>query len=93
MIVENGDNTRLIEFMEELDSGMAIDQTYKDNSYKFYKENGKVLVYLNGDVIGHLEQHEATPYEVLNFHDWDSEKNYKFEWLGEIDAYKFNYVF
>lgn len=51
MIVQNNDNTRLVEFMENLDSGFAIEQTYgKDqdsiNDYRFYKENGNILVYL-----------------------------------------------
>lgn len=91
MIVQNGDNTRLIEFMNELGKGMAIEQTYQGRDYKFYKENGNVLIYLNSDVIGHLEQNEYGTYEELTFVDWGNEKHKKVEWLGEVDAYLFNY--
>lgn len=97
MKVQNNDNTQLIEFMENLESGFAIEQTYgKDkysiNDYKFYKENGNILVYLNGDLIGHLEQTEYGTYEQLLFEHWDKEQYKKVEWLDELDAFLFDYV-
>lgn len=91
MIVNNGDNTRLIEFMEELAEGMAIEQTFNEHAYKFYKENGNVLVYLDDEVIGHLSTCGHGTYEELQFEDWDNESKQLFEWLDEIDAYKYKY--
>lgn len=96
MIVQNNDNTRLVEFMENLDSGFAIEQTYgKDqdsiNDYRFYKENGNILVYLNDELIGHLQQTPYGTYEQLMFEHWDTEQYKKVEWLDELDAYLFNY--
>lgn len=97
MLVQNNNNTRLVEFMENLDSGFAIEQTYgKDqdsiNDYRFYKENGNILVYLNDELIGHLQQTPYGTYEQLMFEHWDTEQYKKVEWLDELDAYLFNYV-
>ena len=56
MIIYNEDNTQLIEFFEELNNGMAINQTFRTNHYEFYKENNNILVRLDGEIIGHLEK-------------------------------------
>lgn len=97
MIVQNNDNTQLIEFMDNLDKGFAIEQTYgKDqdsiNDYRFYKENGNVLVYVNDELVGHLQQTPYGTYEQLLFEHWDIEQYKKVEWLDELDAYLFDYV-
>lgn len=101
MIVQNNDNTQLIEFMENLESGFAIEQTYgkdkfsldkfSESNYRFYKENGNVLVYVNDELIGHLQQTPYGTYEQLMFEHWDTEQYKKVEWLDELDAYLFNY--
>lgn len=96
MIVQNNDNTRLVEFMENLESGFAIEQTYgKDkfliNDYRFYKENGNILVYVNDELIGHLQQTPYGTYEQLIFEHWDTEQHKVVEWVDELDAYLFNY--
>ena len=56
MIIYNNDNTRLIEVMDGLENGLAINQTFRSNSYEFYKENNNILVRLDGEIIGHLEK-------------------------------------
>ena len=33
MIIYNNDNTRLIEVMDGLENGLAINQTFRSNSY------------------------------------------------------------
>ena len=91
MIIYNNDNTRLIEVMDGLENGLAINQTFRSNSYEFYKENGNVLVRLDGEIIGHLEQTPYGTYEQLRFEDWDKEKILTIEWLDELDAYLFDY--
>ena len=44
MEIYNNDNTRLIELIEGLSNGLAINQTFRSNSYEFYKENNNILV-------------------------------------------------
>lgn len=91
MIIYNEDNTQLVEFMEGLENGLAISQTFRNNSYEFYKENDNILVRLEGETVGHLEQTPYGIYEQLKFEDWDNEKVLRIEWLDELDAYIFNY--
>lgn len=91
MIIYNEDNTQLIEFIEGLENGLAISQTFRDHSYEFYKENNKILIRLESETVGHLEKTPYGTYEQLRFEDWINDKVLKFEWLDEIDAYIFNY--
>ena len=91
MIIYNNDNTRLIEVMDGLENGLAINQTFRSNSYEFYKENNNILVRLDGEIIGHLEKIPYGTYEQLRFEDWDKEKILTIEWLDELDAYLFDY--
>lgn len=91
MIIYNNDNTQLIEFMEDLNNGMAISQTFRNNSYEFYKENGNILVRLDGEIIGHLEQIPYGTYEQLKFDNWDKMETFIIEWLDELDAHLFDY--
>lgn len=91
MIIYNEDNTQLIEFFEGLENGMAISQTFRSHSYEFYKENNNILVRLDGETVGHLEQTPYGTFEELKFEDWDNEKVLRIEWLDELDAYIFNY--
>ena len=91
MIIYNEDNTQLIEFFEELNNGMAINQTFRSNSYEFYKENNNILVRLDGEIIGHLEKIPYGTYEQLRFDNWDKIETFIVEWLDELDAYLFNY--
>ena len=65
MIIYNNDNTRLIEVMDGLENGLAINQTFRSNSYEFYKENNNILVRLDGEIIGHLEKIPYGAYEQL----------------------------
>ena len=37
MKIYNNDNTQLIEFMEDLNNGMAISQTFRGKYYELYK--------------------------------------------------------
>ena len=91
MKIYNNDNTQLIEFMEDLNNGMAISQTFRGHYYEFYKENDNVLVRIAGDTIGHLEQIPYGTYEQLRFDNWDKMETMVIEWLDELDAYIFNY--
>lgn len=91
MIIYNEDNTQLVEFFEGLNNGMAINQTFRGHSYEFYKENGNILVRLEGETIGHLEQTPYGTFEELKFEDWDNEKVLRIEWLDELDAFEFEY--
>ena len=91
MIIYNNDNTRLIEVMDGLDNGHAINQTFRSNSYEFYKENGNILVRLDGETIGYLEKIPYGTYEQLRFDNWDKMETFMVEWLDELDAYLFDY--
>ena len=91
MIIYNNDNTRLIEVMDGLENGLAINQTFRSNSYEFYKENNNILVRLDGETIGHLEKIPYGTYEQLRFDNWDKMVTMVIEWLDELDAYLFNY--
>ena len=91
MIIYNNDNTRLIEVMDGLENGLAINQTFRSNSYEFYKENGNILVRLDGETTGHLEKIPYGTYEQLRFENWDKMETFMVEWLDELDAYLFEY--
>ena len=91
MIIYNEDNTQLIEFFEELNNGMAINQTFRTNHYEFYKENGNILLRLDGETIGHLEKIPYGTYEQLRFDNWDKMETMVIEWLDELDAHLFDY--
>lgn len=91
MKIYNNDNTRLIEVMDGLGNGLAISQTFRNNTYEFYKENNNILVRLDSETIGHIERIPYGTYEQLRFEDWDTEKILIIEWLDELDAYLFNY--
>ncbi len=92
MLVYNGDNTQLIEFFEGLENGMAISQTFRSHLYEFYKENDNILVRLEGETIGHLEQSPyRSTYESIQYENWETEQVIVIEWLDEIDAYEFKY--
>ena len=91
MEIYNNDNTRLIELMEGLSNGLAINQTFRTNHYEFYKENNNILVRLDGKIIGHLEQIPYGTYEQLRFDNWDKMETFIIEWLDELDAYLFEY--
>lgn len=91
MIIYNNDNTGLIEVMDGLENGLAINQTFRGNSYEFYKENNNILVRLDGEIIGHLEKIPYGTYEQLKFDNWDKMETMVIEWLDELDAYLFNY--
>ena len=91
MIIYNNDNTRLIEVMDGLENGLAINQTFRSNSYEFYKENGNILVRLDGETIGHLEKIPYGTYEQLRFDNWDKMETMVIEWLDELDAHLFDY--
>ena len=91
MIIYNNDNTRLIEVMDGLENGLAINQIFRSNSYEFYKENNNILVRLDGEIIGHLEKIPYGTYEQLRFDNWDKMETMVIEWLDELDAYLFNY--
>ena len=91
MIIYNNDNTRLIEVMDGLENGLAINQTFRSNSYEFYKENSNILVRLDGETIGHLEKIPYGTYEQLRFDNWDKMETMVIEWLDELDAHLFDY--
>lgn len=92
MKIYNNDNTQLIEFFEGLNNGMAINQTFRGHSYEFYKENGNILVRLDGDTIGHMKQSpNRHTFESVQYEDWDNGKIKVIEWLDELDAYQFEY--
>ncbi|AWY02894.1 hypothetical protein [Staphylococcus phage VB-SauS-SA2] len=91
MKIYNNDNTRLIEIMQGLENGQAINQTFRGNSYEFYKENNNVLVRLEGDTVGHLFTTQWGTFEQLGFEDWDANQYKSFEWLDEVDAYLIGY--
>lgn len=92
MKIYNNDNTQLIEVMEGLSKGFAINQTFRTNHYEFYKENiDTVLVRIDGDTVGHLQYCPFGTFEQLYFENWDNEKFTLVEWLDEIDAELFNY--
>ena len=91
MIIYNNDNTRLIEVMDGLENGLAINQTFRSNSYEFYKENNNILVRLDGETIGHIEKIPYGTYEQLIFDNWDKMETMVIEWLDELDAYLFDY--
>ena len=91
MIIYNNDNTRLIEVMDGLENGLAINQTFRSNSYEFYKENDNILVRLDGETIGHLEKIPYGTYEQLRFDNWDKMETMVIEWLDELDAHLFDY--
>ena len=91
MIIYNNDNTRLIEVMDGLENGHAINQTFRDHSYEFYKENSNIIVRLDGETIGDLEKIPYGTYEQLRFDNWDKMETFMVEWLDELDAYLFNY--
>lgn len=91
MKIYNNDNTRLIELMDGLDNGHAINQTLRDHSYEFYKENSNIIVRLDGETIGDLEQIPYGTYEQLRFDNWDKMETFIIEWLDELDSYLFNY--
>ena len=91
MKIYNNDNTRLIEVMDGLGNGLAINQTFRNNTYEFYKENNNILVRLDSETIGHIERIPYGTYEQLRFEDWDTEKILIIEWLDELDAYIFEY--
>ena len=91
MIIYNNDNTRLIEVMDGLENGLAINQTFRSNSYEFYKENGNILLRLDGETIGHLEKIPYCTYEQLRFDNCDKMETFIIEWLDELDAYLFDY--
>lgn len=84
---------QLIEVMDGLENGHAIDVIYNGRHYEFYKENNIVLVRLDSETVGHLEQWEAGTYEELLFEDWNNEERFKIEWLGALDGYLFKYEF
>ena len=91
MIIYNNDNTRLIEVMDGLENGLAINQIFRSNSYEFYKENNNILVRLDSETIGHLEKIPYGKYEQLRFDNWDKMETMVVEWLDELDAYLFDY--
>lgn len=92
MKIYNGDNTQLVEFFEGLENGMAISQTFRSHSYEFYKENGNILVRLEGETIGHMVQSEYRhTYESVQYENWETEQVRVIEWLDELDAYEFEY--
>lgn len=92
MIIYNNDNTQLIEFFEGLENGLAISQTFRGHSYEFYKENNNVLVRLEGETIGHLEQSPyRSTFESVQYENWETEQVRVIEWLDELDAYEFEY--
>lgn len=91
MKIYNEDNTQLIEVMDGLGNGLAINQTFRNNSYEFYKENNNIIVRLDSETIGHIERIPYGTYEQLRFEDWDTEKILIIEWLDELDAYIFEY--
>ena len=91
MIIYNNDNTRLIEVMDGLDNGHAINQTFRDHSYEFYKENSNIIVRLDGETIGDLEKIPYGTYEQLRFDNLDKMETFMVEWLDELDAYLFDY--
>lgn len=91
MKIFNNDNTRLIKVMDGLEDGFAINQTFRSRSYEFYKENNNILVRLDGETVGHLEQIPYGTYEQLRFDNWDKMETFIVEWLDELDAYLFNY--
>ena len=91
MKIYNEDNTQLIEVIDGLNNGLAISQTFRNNTYEFYKENNNILVRLDSETIGHIERIPYGTYEQLRFEDWDTEKILIIEWLDELDAYIFEY--
>ena len=91
MIIYNNDNTRLIEVMDGLENGLVINQTFRSNSYEFYKENNNILLRLDGETIGHLEKIPYGTYEQLRFDNWDKMETMVIEWLDELDAHLFDY--
>lgn len=91
MIIFNEDNTRLIELMDGLSKGITISQTFRGHSYEFHKEGKNIIVRIDSETIGHLFTTLSGAYEQLGFEDWDNDTYKWFEWLDELDAYKFNY--
>lgn len=91
MKIYNEDNTRLIEVINGLKNGYAINQTFRNNHYEFYKENNNLLIRIDSETIGHIEKTPYGTYEELRFENWNDEKVLTVEWLDEIDAHIFNY--